>query len=70
MAYPSFSDPFLLHTDASEVELGAVFYQRQNGLLSVIACGSRTLSTAEKNYYLHSGKLEFLALKWAICDQF
>ena len=70
MAYPNFSDPFILHTDASEVGLGAVLYQRQNGLLRVIAYGSRTLSPAEKNYYLHSGKLEFLALKWAICDQF
>jgi hypothetical protein len=25
---------------------------------------------AEKNYHLHSGKLEFLAMKWAICEQF
>ena len=61
---------FILHTDAFEVGLGAVLYQHQNGLLRVIAYGSRTLSPAEKNYYLHSGKLEFLALKWAICDQF
>ena len=32
--------------------------------------GSRSLSPAEKNYHLQSGKLEFLALKWAICDHF
>ena len=32
--------------------------------------GSRSLSPAEKSYHLHSGKLEFLALKWAICDHF
>ena len=70
MAYPNFSDHFILHTDASGFGLGAVLYQRQNGLLRVIAYGSRTLSPAEKNYYLHSGKLEFLALKWAICNQF
>lgn len=25
---------------------------------------------AERNYNLHSGKLEFLALKWAICEKF
>ena len=25
---------------------------------------------AEKNYHLHAGKLEFLALKWAIPDKF
>ena len=35
----------------------------------MIAYGSRTLTQAEKNYHLHSGKLEFLALKWAICEQ-
>ena len=44
--------------------------QRQDGLLRVTAYGSRTLSPAEKNYYLHSGKLESLALRWAICNQF
>ena len=58
------------HTDASESGLGAVLYQQQNDVLRVIAYGSRTLTTAEKNYHLHSGKLEFLALKWAICEQF
>ena len=68
MAYPDFNSPYILHTDASESGLGAVLYQHQNGLLRVIAYGSRTLTPAEKNYHLHSGKLEFLALKWAICD--
>lgn len=28
------------------------------------------LTPAEQNYHLHSGKLKFLALKWAICDKF
>lgn len=32
--------------------------------------GSRTLTPAERNYQLHSGKLEFLALKWAVCEKF
>ncbi|KAL9977038.1 hypothetical protein ACROYT_G014400 [Oculina patagonica] len=40
------------------------------GILRVVAYGSRNLTPAEKNYHLHSGKLEFLELKWAICDQF
>ena len=62
MAYPCFKDPFILHTDTSEVGLGAVLYQDQNGISKVIAYGSRTLSPAEKNYHLYSGKLEFLAL--------
>ncbi|CAB4033266.1 Hypothetical predicted protein [Paramuricea clavata] len=38
--------------------------------MRVIGYGSRSLTPAEKNYYLHSGKLEFLALKWAVCEQF
>lgn len=70
LAYPDFDLPFVLHTDASNEGLGAVLYQQQGNKLRVIAYGSRTLTPAEKNYHLHSGKLEFLALKWAICDKF
>ena len=70
MAYPEPNSPFVLHTDGSESGLGAVLYQQQNDILRVIAYDSRTLTTAEKNYHLYSGKLEFLALKWAICEQF
>uniref|UniRef100_A0A8C1W1S2 ribonuclease H n=1 Tax=Cyprinus carpio TaxID=7962 RepID=A0A8C1W1S2_CYPCA len=70
LAYPDFNLPFVLHTDASERGLGAILYQHQDGGLRVIAYGSRTLSPAEKSYRLHSGKLEFLALKWAVCEKF
>ncbi len=70
MAYPDATDPYILRTDASKNGLGAVFYQKQDDVLRVIAYGSRTLTPAEKNYHLHYGKLEFLALKWAICDHF
>lgn len=70
MAYPDFEKRFVLHTDASNKGLGAVLYQHQEGKLRVIAYASRTLTPAEKKYHLHSGKLEFLALKWAICDRF
>ncbi|KAL0192074.1 hypothetical protein M9458_010370, partial [Cirrhinus mrigala] len=70
LAYPNFSLPFTLHTDASEEGLGAILYQRQEGKLRVIGYGSRTLTKAERNYRLHSGKLEFLALKWAVCEKF
>ena len=38
--------------------------------MRVIGYGSRTLTPAENTYHLYSGKLEFLALKWAICEQF
>lgn len=70
LAFPDFTLPFILHVDASNTGLGAVLYQRQQGKLRVIGYGSRTLTPAERNYHLHSGKLEFLALKWAICDKF
>ena len=70
LGFPEFSQPFILHTDASNQGLGAVLYQKQSGKLCVIAYGSRTLTAAEKNYHLHSGKLEFLALKWAITEKF
>lgn len=70
LAYPNFDLPFVPHTDASNEGLGAVLYQQQEGNLRVIGYGSRTLSPAEKKYHLHSGKLEFLALKRAICDKF
>lgn len=50
--------------------MGAVLYQKQDNKLKVIGYGSRTLTPAEKNDHLHSGKLEFLVLKWAICNKF
>ena len=70
IAYPNFEEPFILHTDASHQGLGAVLYQRQNGIIRVIGHGSRTLTPSEQNYHLHSGKLEFLALKWSITEHF
>ena len=74
MGYPDFEKPFIVHCDASEIGLGGVLYQQQKEEpkqpLTVIAYASRTLKPAEKNYHLHSGKLEFLALKWALCDRF
>ena len=68
MGYPDYSLPFVLHTNASKDRLEAVLYQRQSGQMRVIGYGSRI--TPETNYHLHSGKLEFLALKWAICEQY
>ena len=47
-----------------------VFYQKQNGCTRVIAYVSRTLTLSERDYHIHSGKLEFLALKWAVTEQF
>ena len=72
MAFPDFDAPFILNTDASAVGLGAVLYQKQgeNKLNRVISYASRTLTPAERNYHFHSGKLEFLALKWAVTEKF
>ena len=48
---------------------GAVLHQEgEDGKLHPIAYGSQSLTKAERNY--HSGKTEFLALKWAIMDHF
>ena len=69
-AFHDFELPFLLNMDAFADGLGAVLYQRQHGKLRVVAFGSRSLSPSEKNYHLQSGKLEFLALKWAVTEKF
>ena len=68
LAYPDYQLPFVLHTDSSSEGLGAVLYQKQEGKLRVIAYASRSVSKSESNYPAH--KLEFLALKWAVCEKF
>ena len=68
LAYPNYQLPFTLHTDSSTDALGAVLYQKQDGEMRVIAYASRSVSKAEANYPAH--KLEFLALKWAVCEKF
>ena len=69
LAYADYKKPFQLQTDASGLSLGAALYQKDDeGHQRVIAYASRSLSHTEHNYPAH--KLEFLALKWAITDQF
>ena len=68
LAFPDYKLPFILHTDSSTEGLGAVLYQKQEGKLRVIAYASRSATKTESNYPTH--KLEFLALKWAICEKF
>ena len=64
-----FKKPFLLETDASIEGLGAVLSQKQDdGRYHPIAYASCDLKGNESRY--HSSKLEFLALKWAVIDQF
>ena len=69
LAYADFEREFILHTDASMKGLGAILYQKDDeGRMRVIGYGSRTLRKAEMNY--HPTKLEFLALKWAVTEEF
>ena len=69
LAFVDLEKPFILETDASGIGLGAVLLQeQQDGKLHPIAYASKALHGSQKNY--HSSKLEFLALKWAITEQF
>ncbi len=68
LAYADYRLSFKLHTDASGTGLGAVLYQCQEGVDRVVAYASRSLKPAEKRYPAH--KLEFLALKWAVCEKY
>ena len=68
LAYADYSKPFRLHTDASSSGLRAVLYQTHDSKERVVAYASRSLKPSEKHYPAH--KLEFLALKWAICEKY
>ena len=69
LAFVDFKKPFLLETDASIEGLGAVLSQKQdNGCYHPVTYASRGLKGGELKY--HSSKLEFLALKWAVTEQF
>uniref|UniRef100_A0A3B1JKD5 Gypsy retrotransposon integrase-like protein 1 n=1 Tax=Astyanax mexicanus TaxID=7994 RepID=A0A3B1JKD5_ASTMX len=71
LAYPDFTQPFILTTDGSLHGLGAVLSQKQGGTERVIAYASRGLRGSEKNDKNYSAfKLELLALKWAVTEKF
>ena len=49
-AYPRFTVPFIVSTDASDKTIGGVLSQVQNGHEQVVAYWSRQLQKAERNY--------------------
>ena len=69
LAFADFTKPFRLETDASTDGLGAMLSQKADDeKWHPVAFGSRELKGGEAKY--HSSKLEFLALKWAVTEQF
>ena len=69
LSFSDFNKPFLLETDASGRGLGAVLSQKQaDGQYHPIAYASCVMNETEQRY--HSNKQEFLALKWAVTEQF
>ena len=69
LAFANFEKEFQLETDVSSEGLGTVLSQKQSdGKWHPVTFGSRELKGGEAKY--HSSKLEFLALKWAITEQF
>ena len=69
LAFADYTKDFLLKMDASSEGLGAVLSQKQaDGWFHLVVHGRWALTAHEKNY--HSTKLEFLALKWAITEDF
>ena len=69
LAFADFKKPFWLETNASKEGLGAILLQEADDKqFHPVAFASRELKGGEPKY--HSSKLEFLALKWAITEQF
>ena len=69
LVFADFRKPFRLETDASREGLGAVLLQESDdGHYHPVAFASQELKGGEPKY--HSSKLEFLALKWAMMEQF
>ena len=69
LSFPYFSKPFLLEMDASSKGLGAVLSQKQSdGRYHPSTYASCIMNETEQRY--HSNKQEFLALKWAVTEQF
>ena len=72
LGYPDFNREFMLETDASLHDLGAVLSQQdETGKLHVIAYVSQSLHPSERSMHNYSSaKLELLALKLVVMEKF
>jgi len=63
LAYPDFSQPFILTKDANKVAVAAVLSQLQEGVERPLAYACRQLTKTEASY--SASETEMLALVWA-----
>ena len=70
LAYPDYTKPFILETDASLKGLGTVLCQKgDDNEIHVVAYASQSLRPSEKSMRDYSSaKIELMALKWSVCD--
>lgn len=65
LSYPDYTQPFVIHTDASYTGIGACLMQKDcRGKLQPLGFASRTLKPAEKNYSVTD--IEGAGLIWAL----
>ena len=72
LAYPDYTQPFILETDASLKGLGAVLSQKgKDGEVHIIAYASRSLRPSERSMRDYSSaKIKLMVLKWSVCKKF
>ena len=72
LAYPDYTQPFILETDTSLKDLGAVLSQKgKDGEVRIIAYASQSLRPSERSMCDYSSaKIELMALKWSVCEKF
>ena len=68
VAYPDYTQPFRIYADASNLAIGAVITQMQDGLERIIDTASRVLSPSEQNYSVT--ERECLAIFYAVDEKF
>ena len=63
---PTDADPYRVETDGSGIGIGAVLFQKHDGIWHPVAFISRSLNDAERNY--HAADLEMLAIIFALTE--